>query len=183
MKHKQFSVFEGDKLIAEGDKSLVLKAAKQRFRQDASVMLLFFDDETGRQIDFDLHRAGETQESEEGAGGGRSGPGRPALGIVSREISLLPRHWEWLEKQQPNISATLRRLVDSAMKNETPESKLQRRIEAVDRELWVLAGNKRGAEEASRMLYAKQLDRFREILSDWPSDIADHLCSMLEIED
>jgi hypothetical protein len=183
MKHKQFSVFEGDKLIAEGDKSLVLKEAKQRFRQDASVMLLFFDDETGRQLDFDLHGIIDTQENEERVSGGKVGPGRPALGIVSREISLLPRHWEWLEKQQPNISATLRRLVDTAMKNESPESKLQQRIQAVDRELWVLAGNKRGAEEASRMLYAKELDRFREIIGDWPSDIADHLCSMLDLED
>ncbi|MFY0534142.1 DUF2239 family protein [Nannocystis pusilla] len=41
----------------------------------------------------------------------RTGPGRPKLGVVSREVSLLPRHWEWLERQP---SGSRRRCADSS---------------------------------------------------------------------
>ncbi len=77
--------------------------------------MLVFEVETGRQVDFDLR--GEIQDVLERAmQGQRRGPGRPKLGVTSREVTLLPRLWGWLETQPSGTSAALRRLVEQAMK-------------------------------------------------------------------
>src|SRR6478752_869499 len=110
-----FVAFAGPRQIAAGPLRDVLPVLKRRFDKDSSDMVLVFDVETGRQVDFDLR--GSLEEALERAAPTQPrGPGRPKLGVTGREVSLLPRHWEWLEQQPTGISGAIRRLVEQAMK-------------------------------------------------------------------
>jgi len=103
------------------------------------------------------------------------GPGRPRLGVVSREVSLLPRHWEWLATQRGGASASLRRLVDEARRKNAPDDRLRAAREAVDRFMRVMAGDRPNYEEASRAFYANRDDDLAHLVADWPADIRSHL--------
>jgi hypothetical protein len=105
----------------------------------------------------------------------RSGPGRPKLGVVSREVSLLPRHWAWLEQQPNGASAALRRIVDQARKREPGEQRARLAREAVGRVMSAMAGNLPGYEEASRALYAANRARFEDLILHWPHDIQGYI--------
>ncbi len=178
MQTSTFTAFCGARHIVTGDLRAALKAVKAHVETPGSDTVLIFEDDTGSQVDFDL-RGTEAEVLQRAIPEQpRQGPGRPRLGVVSGEVSLLPRHWEWLEKQQHNISATIRRLVDEAIRNEPPSAKARYAIEAADRELWVLAGNLPGCEEASRALYARDFKRFGFLAKAWPSDVARHLRAM-----
>jgi hypothetical protein len=109
----------------------------------------------------------------------RPGPGRPKLGVVSREVSLLPRHWDWLEQQPNGISAALRRLVDEARKREPDKESARLAREAAGRFMWAVAGDLSGFEEASRALFAGNLQRLAELTRDWPEDVRAHLLRMV----
>jgi len=156
----------------------MLKAIKAFAESHATSPILVFEDDTGQQVDFDLRGTDDEILARVEPAKPKQGPGRPALGVVCREVSLLPRHWDWLEKQQHNISATIRRLVDEAIRNEPTSAKARFAIEAADRELWVLAGNMMQCEEASRALYARELDRFDTLTAAWPDDVGRHLRAM-----
>jgi len=94
--------------------------------------------------------------------------------VIAREVSLLPRHWEWLEQQPNGASAAIRRLVDEARKRDPGEQQARAAIRAADRFLTAMAGNLPGYEEASRALYARDKKRFHELTRDWPRDIRLH---------
>jgi uncharacterized protein len=179
MEQITYSAFTGQRLIASGELSDMLKAVKNHIGNDVSISLVIFNDDTGEQVDFDLRGTEEEVLARVNPPKVKAGPGRPSLGVVCCEVSLLPRQWEWLEAQQKNISATIRRLVDDAIRNEPASSRARRAIEAVDRELWVVAGNLPCCEEASRALYAKDFERFRSLIKDWPTDIANHLSALV----
>jgi len=97
------------------------------------------------------------------------------LGVIGREVSLLPRHWEWLEQQPHGISATLRRLVEDARKREPGQQRARALREAAHRFLTAMAGDLPGYEEACRALYAKDERRFRRQARAWPADIRKHV--------
>lgn len=175
MEQPLYTAFAGQARIVTGDLPAMLTAVKKHLIREKDCDVLIFNDDTGEQFDFDFRGTMEDVLARANPPKARPGPGRPTLGVVSGEVSLLPRHWDWLERQQHNISATIRRLVDDAIRNEPASAKARRALEAADRELWVLAGNLPGCEEASRSLYAKDFDGFRAILKEWPSDIANHL--------
>ncbi|HEY3664899.1 MAG TPA: DUF2239 family protein, partial [Polyangiaceae bacterium] len=136
-----YSAFSGNDLLIAGPLTDVLCACKELVDRGEDQRLLIFEDKTGRQVDFQfggtltevLARALPAKE--------RVGPGRPKLGVVSREVSLLPRHWEWLEEQPQGISATLRRLVDEAKKKNPGEQRARRGREAVSKIMTAIAGN------------------------------------------
>jgi hypothetical protein len=146
--------------------------------------LLVFDDRTGRQVDFDLSgseadiRARLTPANAEPAppetASARRSPGRPKLGVVAREITLLPRHWEWLAEQPGGASVTLRRLVDAARGAGGAAAVARQAREAADRFMGAMLGNQPGYEEASRALYAGNRGRFMELSKTWPADLRDH---------
>jgi hypothetical protein len=167
-----YVAFVGWKSIANGTLEAVLRKCKANLDANpAAEQLLIFHQQTGNQVDFDfrgsiqdvLHRAAPKPE--------RTGPGRPKLGVVSREVSLLPRHWEWLETQSAGASATLRRLVDDARKHNPGAAQLSLAIQATGRVMSALAGNLPGFEEAYRMLYARDQPRLAECVKDWPEDV------------
>jgi hypothetical protein len=142
---------------------------------------LVFADESGQQVDFDLR--GSLEEVLVRARGPRksSGPGRPKLGVVSREISLLPRHWEWLQKQPQGISAALRRLVDEARKRDPSGQKARQVRDALSRVMWSMGGNLPGFEEASRALFAKRYADLRALIRQWPEDLREYVEQRLEL--
>jgi hypothetical protein len=94
---------------------------------------------------------------------------------VSREVSLLPRHWEWLERQPTSISAALRRLVDEARRREPGKQRARAARAATGRVMAAIAGNRPGYEEASRALFARDEARFLQLIRRWPPDIRAHL--------
>jgi len=176
MEHEQtYTVFVGTSLIASGPIQSMLPIVKQRFGQDAGTLFLIFEDWSGRQVDFDLRGALDEVLARALPARSRTGPGRPKLGVTSREISLLPRHWEWLEQQPNGASAALRRLVDEARKHETDEPQSRQAREAMGRFMSAIAGNLPGYESASRALYAVNRPGFEAEIRDWPEDIRAYL--------
>ena len=177
-KNNTYAAFLGANLLASGTLDEVLPALKSRFDDDPGALVLIFEDQTGRQVDFDLRGTLADVQCRYCPAPVRVGPGRPKLGVVAREISLLPRHWEWLEQQPNGASAAIRRLIDDARKRNPGEQEARSAIEAAGRFLSAMAGDLPGYEEASRALYARNKKRFHELTREWPRDIrlhADHL--------
>jgi hypothetical protein len=154
---KAFTAFHGNRRIAGG-----LEGARKWVEARGEAGLLCFEDQTGRQVDFNWREPLPPP----------AGPGRPKLGVVSREISLLPRHWEWLEAQPNGASAAIRRLVDQA--RAMPGEKERRGREAAGRFLTAMAGNLAGYEETTRALYAGDLENFVALMAGWPKGIREY---------
>jgi len=178
-----YAAFLDNALIASGPLETILLAVKARFDHNPGDLVLIFEDQTGRQVDFDLR--GSPAEVLDRAlprplAAGHAGPGRPKLGVVSREVSLLPRHWEWLEQQPNGASAALRRLVDEARSHHTGEQRARRATEAAGRFLSAMAGNLPGYEEASRALYSANRARLEDLTRAWPPDIRAYLLARLD---
>lgn len=170
-----YAAFLGTSLVASGTRPEVLAELKARFDQDQGAVFLAFEDQTGKQVDFDLRGTLTEVLARYEPTPMRIGPGRPKLGVVAREVSLLPRHWEWLEEQQSGASAAIRRLIDDARKREPGEHQTQLAIAAASRFLSAMAGNLPGYEEACRALYARQPHRLDHLIQDWPPDIRLHV--------
>ena len=185
--HSSFAAFAGMRRIASGTLAQVAQAAKDAFDRGGSISVLVFDDATGEQIDLD-YSVGAAQAVERPARAGRAregapadgapslaaprGPGRPRLGVVAREVTLLPRHWEWLAGQPGGASVALRKLVEQARKANGGRDRRRRAQEAAYRFMSALAGNLAGFEEAIRALFAADRARFDEVLAPWPPDVA-----------
>ena len=173
------TAFAGLRRIASGTLAEVAVAARRAFQLDGSTPVLVFDDVTSEQIDLNLSAGGPdlpesmTRIAEPSAEGPR-GPGRPRLGVVAREVTLLPRHWEWLGSQPGGASVALRKLVEAARKANEGKDRQRRAQEAAYRFMSALAGNLPGFEEAIRALFAADRVRFDEHVEAWPPDVRDH---------
>lgn len=179
MENLTYTVFLGWKRIAAGSLEEILRQIKaQQNDEQSGETLLIFENQTGKQVDFDLR--GSIQEVLDRAlpQPVRAGPGRPRLGVTSREVSLLPRHWEWLETQPNGASATLRRLVDESRKRNPGESQSRAAIEATGRVMSAIAGNLPGFEEAYRALYARDTAQLEEQIKAWPADLRDYILAV-----
>src|SRR5689334_11617387 len=140
-----YTAFWGERLLVSGPLEKLLPELKGWSQRNPSALPLIFDDQTGQQVDFDLR--GAAADAIARALPPR-GPGRPKLGVVAREISLLPRHWEWLEAQPNGASAAIRRLVDEARNREPERQRAREARDAACRVLTALAGNLPAYEEA-----------------------------------
>lgn len=151
--------------------------------RDPWAQVLIFDDLTSNPIEVDFRGTAEdvarrietaptavTVEAETDV----RRPGRPKLGVVAREVTLLPRHWEWLASQPGGASVALRKLVDQARQSNQGKDRRRRAQEAAYRFLSAMAGNEPGFEEAARSLFAGKSERFHEVVEPWPADIRDH---------
>lgn len=105
--------------------------------------------------------------------------GRPRLGVVAREVTLLPRHWDWLAAQPGGASVTLRKLVDAARKQGGASERIRRTQDVVHRFLYAVAGDVAGFEEVARALYAWDRARFDELTEGWPIDVVAHARRLL----
>jgi hypothetical protein len=187
---RTYTAFAGHHFLTSGSIKPTLGWAKEHFDKGDGSTLLIFDDTTGKQVDFDFEGTPEqVQEklawhplfrSAETLMTSKAGPGRPKLGVVSREISLLPRHWEWLEQQPQGASAAIRRLVDEARKRHPGEIEARKAREAAGSFMWAMAGNLPGFEEASRALYKGDREGFDMLIREWPADVQRYLGRLLE---
>ncbi|MBN2224706.1 MAG: DUF2239 family protein [Deltaproteobacteria bacterium] len=185
---RTFTAFAGHELIASGDIETAIRTAKEQIDGGRQDPVIFFDDRTGRQIDFDLRGTPEEALARlashpefagaEAAAQPKSGPGRPNLGVVCREVSLLPRHWEWLAAQSGTASATIRRLVDEDRKRNGGKERARIARDAAGTFMWTMGGNLPGFEEASRALFAGDYGRLEGLVGRWPRDIREHLARL-----
>jgi hypothetical protein len=174
------SAFDHHRLIAHGALADVVRAAKRALDADARSPLLIFDDHGSRQIEVDFRGSvdevlarlpSRTPALEPVA----RGPGRPKLGVVPREVTLLPRHWDWLAAQPGGASAVLRRLVEQALRGNGAKARARLASEAVDRFMLAMTGDFAGHEEASRAFYRGEREHFTTLTENWPIDVRDHL--------
>ncbi|WP_321907470.1 DUF2239 family protein [Paraburkholderia sp. J11-2] len=190
------TAFAGTRLIARGaplQVALAVKAELEREGNENGAAVLVFDDRDARPVEFDLRgtkreiearlvaQASSEQaaaalnavdeEAQEDAPRGR---GRPKLGVVAREVTLLPRHWDWLGAQPGGASVVLRRLVDSARHASEARERVRAAQEAAHRFMTALAGNLPNYEEALRALYAGERSRFEAANAPWPEDVRDY---------
>ncbi|HXX69133.1 MAG TPA: DUF2239 family protein, partial [Polyangiaceae bacterium] len=171
---RTYVAFAGDTLVASGDLRTVIVRAMRGMALHAVDGVLLFDDETGQQLEVSLQGTPEEVLRRTMPSAPPRGRGRPKLGVKSGEVTLLPRQWDWLERQPLGISATLRRLVDEALKREPDEEIRRNAREATHRFMTSMAGNRAGYEEALRALYRKDRKGFERRLSRWPKDVRKH---------
>jgi hypothetical protein len=179
-----YTAFEEQKLLASGRLEEIALKIKRRLKTHPSASILVFSDDTGKQMDLDL-RGTDAEIAERlkiytmpAPAGQNRGPGRPRLGVVAREVSLLPRHWEWLATQSEGASATIRRLIEEAKKTSSGKELTRNAQERTYKFMSVLAGNLPNFEEALRALYAKDKKKFQLLIRDWPKDVRDHSKSL-----
>ena len=183
--------FEGLNRIAAGSLREVAAIAKTAHDRAPTLPMLFFDDCTSEQIEVDLRgsQADVTRrlatddefEATLSADIARTppnsilrGPGRPKLGVIAREVTLLPRHWEWLATQTGGASVVLRKLVEEAKRASESRDRTRAAQESAYRFVSVMAGNEPGFEEATRALFASNQEKFEQFAKEWPSDVRDY---------
>jgi hypothetical protein len=189
--HSAYIAFQGDRRIASGDLREVARAAKQMLdrRDDASILV--FDGASSGPIEIDFR--GTVEEvlarlpdvtrgpvASDDTPSAPRGPGRPKLGVVAREITLLPRHWDWLAQQPGGASVAIRRLVEEARRTGEDKDRLRQAREAAYRFMSAIAGNKPHYEDAIRALFAGDPVRFEELIAGWPADVRDHTARLAE---
>lgn len=175
-----YTAFVGPLRIASGSLQEVALAAKAA-EDVGAARLVVFDDATGRPMELDLRGSSDEVLSRLPQTGGPpakpAGRGRPKLGVTSREITLLPSHWDWLATQPGGASAALRRLVDQARRSGLDE--LREAQEAARRVMLTLAGDAPAFEEATRAFYAREYDRFNALSTAWPSDVGEYVRALV----
>jgi hypothetical protein len=180
------TAFEGARRIASGELAKVVRQAKEAIDRGGEVLL--FDDDTSQTIELDFRGTpddvvrrlsipadGPAKPAVEPTEPAPRGPGRPRLGVVAREVTLLPRHWDWLNNQPGGASVALRKLVDQARRVGDDKDRVRLSQEATYRFMSAMAGNLPGFEEAARALFAGNGEGFDRETAAWPPDIRDHV--------
>ena len=187
-----YTSFIGHKRIASGSLKVNALAVKHALTTGVPYPLLTFCDQTGQVVDIDIRGsdaemfarlppdAYQHQGTDPALIGSADpaeprGRGRPKLGVVAREITLLPRHWDWLAAQPGGASVTLRKLVDEARRANVDRDRQRRASECAYHFMSAMAGDMAGFEEASRALFANDAAKFRQLTEAWPTDVRDYL--------
>lgn len=205
---RDVTAFQEYRQVAAGPVRAVLRVLKGILDRNSQAGFLIFDDRTGTQLDFDFSGSPEDVTSALSTHPFFAGPaktsstkssnpsritsntprppkgtvGRPKLGVTGREVTLLPRHWSWLETQPNGISAALRRLVEAAIKQSHAGDARRVSRERTAKVMWSLAGNLPDFEEASRALYQNDPDQFQRRIQSWPEDIRGYLLRLATTE-
>jgi len=184
----QVIAFAGANRIASGQLELVALKVKELIDRNDSASVLIFDGVTSEQVEIDfrgsaeqvLQRLSATEavaaaaETSADAQETARGPGRPKLGVVGREVTLLPRHWAWLNQQPGGASVALRKLVEDARRRGEERDQVRKAQESAYRFMSAMAGNQANFEEATRAFFAGDQLRFEELSEPWQIDIRDH---------
>jgi len=181
----------GHQRLVSGPLAEVALAVLKASQSAAAEPIVIFDDANGRPIDLDLRgterdivaRLPQPASNSETPADDLSAPeprgrGRPKLGVVAREVTLLPRHWEWLGAQPGGASVALRKLVEEARRTSGDRDRGRAARDAAYHFMSVMAGNLPGFEEASRALFADDRRRFVQLIAGWPGDIRDHVVKL-----
>jgi hypothetical protein len=181
--------FDGNRRIAAGDLRAVARAAKGVLERPTDASIVIFDARTSEPVDIDFRGTVEDvlarlpvtpAASADAAPPAPRGPGRPKLGVVAREITLLPRHWDWLAQQSGGASVAIRKLVEEARRTGEDGDRVRQAQEAAYRFMSAMAGNAPHYEEAIRALFADDAAGFEKLIADWPADVRDHIATLAE---
>ena len=182
------TAFARDRLIAGGPLRSVALTARQALDVDPNANLLIFDDAEQRQVEIDLRGSmaelvqrlaaapddATPAAAKPEAPAAPRGRGRPKLGVVAREVTLLPRHWTWLNAQPGGASVALRKLVETARRGNGDGDRRRAGQEATYRFMHAIAGDQAGFEGAARALFSGDLGKLEDAIADWPNDIREH---------
>ncbi|AYN21410.1 DUF2239 family protein [Alcaligenes aquatilis] len=190
-----YTSFMGHRRIAHGSMLVNVLAVKKVLESQVNDPVLIFDDETGRFVDVNTHGTDEElaqryalvdvpepelEQTEEKAPRGR---GRPKLGVVPREVTLLPRHWDWLATQPGGASVALRKLVEQASRASAAKDQRRQAQERAYHFMTAIGGDLPGFEEAMRALFADEWERFKQLLAAWPEDVREHAMRLVQQAD
>lgn len=199
--HTELTAFSGKHKVAAGSLRALAQTLKALVTRDPGAQILIFDDATGNQVDLNLHgsldevlqRLPQPRQPPAPREADATAPahtvdapapprtaGRPKLGVVAREITLLPRHWEWLATQPGGASVALRKLVEHAQRDNKAADGQRLAREAAYKVMSALAGDEAGFEEASRALFAGRLDAFLACVQAWPADVREHVLQLAQ---
>lgn len=187
-----YTTFNGHKRIASGSLKVNALAVKHALATDVPSPLLTFCDQTGQVVDIDIRgsdaemfarlppegchlQGNESALIDSGESDEPRGRGRPKLGVVAREVTLLPRHWDWLAAQRGGASVTLRKLIDEARRASMDRDQQRQTNERVYHFMSTMAGDMAGFEEATRALFANDAAKFHQLSEAWPTDVRDYL--------
>jgi len=184
------TAFAGKRKVAAGSLHAVAQTLKELVTTDPDAQILIFNDDNGQQVDLNLHgslaevlqrlpRPRDPAEEVAAPTAPRTA-GRPKLGVVAREITLLPRHWAWLATQPGGASVALRKLVEHAQRDNKVVDEQRQARETAYRFMSALAGDEAGFEEASRALFAGQREAFLAQAASWPADVREHVLRLAE---
>lgn len=184
------SGFLGHRRIATGPLHQVASAVRAALRRNPHDTALVFRDDTGDQVEIDLREdakaAADNTEQDRSAAAASAAPastrgrGRPKLGVVAREVTLLPEHWDWLASQPGGASVALRKLVHEARRASAGRDLTRRAQERAYKIMIALAGNLPDFEEASRALFAGKLERLEGHTQAWPSDVREYVIRLAD---
>jgi hypothetical protein len=184
---KRFIAFAGTRRIASGGIQEVASKVKKMLDSGEEAAVLIFDANSSETIEIDFRGTVEDvqkklmKKPDLVMPQKNRGPGRPKLGVIGREVTLLPRHWEWLDEQPGGASVVLRKLVESAKRDNRENDRARRAQEAAHRFMTTMAGNFPGFEEASRAFYAGDQHRFDAFIKLWPRDIREHVKKLVAV--
>jgi hypothetical protein len=164
------TAFLGDRIVARGERGAVTRELERLYPGDLGALRVF-DDGSGRVVDLDYWDAAASA-----APPPPRPRGRPSLGVAAREVTLLPRHWDWLSLQPGGASAAIRRLVEEASRKAPGPSEKRDRAY---RFLSDMCGDRPGYEEALRALYRGEEARFHTLIADWPKQIRGYVKELL----
>ena len=184
------TAFAGKRKVAAGSLHAVAQTLKELVSREPEAQILIFNDDNGQQVDLNLHgslaevlqrlpRPRDPAEEVVAPTAPRTA-GRPRLGVVAREITLLPRHWEWLATQPGGASVALRKLVEQAQRGNKAHDEQRQAREAAYKFMRALAGDEAGFEEASRALFAGRQAAFLACVEEWPADVRTHVLQLAE---
>jgi hypothetical protein len=185
-----FTAFLGPNWLASGPLAEVAIAVMKASSIAAAPPIIIFDDASGRPIDLDLRGtereivarlpqpAPPETTADESVASEPRGRGRPKLGVVAREVTLLPRHWDWLATQPGGASVALRKLVEEARRSGSDRDRSRAARDAAYHFMSTMAGNLPNFEEASRALFADDRRRFAGLIAGWPDDVRDHVVKL-----
>jgi hypothetical protein len=172
--------FEGTRRILTGPLADVALAAKAVIDGGSDEAVMILDDRNCQRVEIDFRGTAEDvlnrlpAQPEAVDPDAPRGRGRPKLGVVAREVTLLPRHWDWLNRQPGGASVALRKLVEEARHTHRFRDRVRQAQDTAYRFMSIMAGDRKGFEEATRALFARNHVRFDAITGGWPVDIRDH---------
>ena len=195
-----YTVFRDKRRIASGSLADAAIAFQQAMLADPSASVLIFDNLTGDTRDVDVRgtaadirarypaptaasTSATAPDAAEAADDAPKGRGRPKLGVVAREVTLLPRHWDWLAEQRGGASVALRKLIDEARRANAGRDMQRRAQERAYSFMSTMAGDLPQFEEASRALFAHDLNGLTERITEWPEDVRTHLMRLASTDD
>lgn len=196
-----FTSFDGWKRIAYGNLETNVLAVKRAIESGSSGSILTFNDHTGCVLEVDTRGTDaevlarlskefphdEVKESESGETDQSTfqqrGRGRPKLGVIAREVTLLPRHWDWLSAQPGGASVALRKLVEEAKRSTTTREDRRRTQERAYQFMSAMAGDMAGFEESTRALFAGDSQKFIELVAEWPGDVRDYALGLASYDE